>query len=287
LNAFSSNDFGLLTEVLEFRQAFSDSNVGGGRMQFTKFIIPALVLLVSCGETSFNSAGKTARKAVNKEDRVSKKKDPLGPVQDQPVPAVACKDPAKTTKITHRIDFGAQFPSQGRPACQWNSNGNVGYLPGHVSARTENRRSIELGKSQVVCEMTLRSESPSVVVDDAMFLTLNDVELVSTWAGLSAYFPIVDGFRMYSWNHIVGKPYSAFGNTVACVSRTSTCIAPTQEKVGPLALSLSPEDSLRMYEKFKDRPVWDLTLVVTGDDDPGLDCKHSQLAFVLEMTVLK
>ena len=185
--------------------------------------------------------------------------------------------------------------------CAWGTDsapnlGNLGQLDSRVSARLEQDIVLAVPSNALLCSLSLDfipdgTAGQNMVYDDEIFMTFNNVILAASQSYDTA-FEKKDGYMMYDWNRLAGKPYTPTGFQQYCLGADQalgSCSIPPTQTPGVMKVTLS--DALVQgiaastgvtvaasgvapnTSKFK------FSFVTIGDNDAPDDCKHSKFEF--------
>ena len=62
------------------------------------------------------------------------------------------------------------------------------------------------------------------------------------------------------------------------------CSLPTTQETGAFDLDISEENSQKLSLELKEANGFDLKVITTGDDDPHLDCSHTEMKLEVKYT---
>jgi hypothetical protein len=114
----------------------------------------------------------------------------------------ACTAGTKVTR-TVKVEF-----AENTGTCAFGSAGNSSRLDGKVRARLEKYVNIALPENDLICDVRISSASQSLKFDDEIFLTFNDIILLSSY-NYNNRFSVVSGAAetpayQYSWQKLIG-----------------------------------------------------------------------------------
>lgn len=213
-----------------------------------------------------------------------------------------CSAAAKNnTLLTHTktIVFHDTKIESGRPrsgvandsVCLFGQGDNLTTQDATMRARYEQVRNLDLPSNAVICDIQIEDQEQTIRYDDVFFLNFNGFLLATN--NKSAIVNNLDSNRValqgsstnlltykYDWLKVrdVG-----FGNVVDdyCVGKAeslSSCTWPLTEKSGNIQFDFDPEILIRFSAQVPAQNQ-SLSMVITGDNDYGIDCYHSELSF--------
>ena len=172
-----------------------------------------------------------------------------------------------------------QIPSIG-PGCRWNQNGNIDHINGAVTARIEQEVPFNLPVQASLCSLSILGVTPNFYYDDHLMLLLNQVPLIGS-LNFASQFEVVNGLPRYDWSRIVGQRHNQLGDQATCLAGATTCVIPGTQTNGMLDLAFDEMTNLLLSRTSLTNEHL-FTLVVTGDNDPDVDCFHS--GFTMQIT---
>ncbi|MEK6774146.1 MAG: hypothetical protein AABY64_09400 [Bdellovibrionota bacterium] len=187
-----------------------------------------------------------------------------------------------------RIETGLQnicsFPAQE------DALGNLSMKDGQMRARYEQSKSLQLPANAVVCDIKLSNDLQSFRYDDVFFLIFNNYVLATnnktalkqrlSPTSINSLQSNVR-YNLYNYNWMSLRT-AAFENVVDdfCLGSEAglgSCSWPVTESAGKILLSWSPEVFIRLTAAVAQNQTF--KFVITGDNDPSLDCYHQKLEF--------
>jgi hypothetical protein len=192
------------------------------------------------------------------------------------------------TSVPETLDVPLTFPQE-TAACAWNSDGNLGQRDLHFQARREQIASFQLPSDSVVCDMGFEFQPQVYYYDDEFLFTFNNKVLASSY-DFSALLPDTNGLLDYAWSRIVGLPWTSAQPTAYCAgeeSGSAQCSFPVTSTNGAIALDYDP---LIVQEAFAQSPKsgrHEFRWITTGDDDPAVDCRHSQVDALVRVSYVR
>ncbi len=188
-------------------------------------------------------------------------------------------------QLNQTINFPSNWNvSHSTTLCQWEH----GYGAGLIMARNEETKSFQLPPGAQLCDVSFSIQNQTFQYDDMFLLNFNDVVLVSA-ASFFHGFTKWQGYDLYDWSSLdgVGHPAEYNSNSfIYCAGANSglgSCTVPPTESSGNF--SLSYDDSLIQRIGLRGGgSTHTFKLVVTGDDNPDIDCRHEALSFNINAT---
>lgn len=216
-----------------------------------------------------------------------------------------CGDLTASGKIlvkSQRIRFDDTKTESGRDkVCEFGTkaspeyNGNLTKKDGRLRARYTQDRQIDLPANAVICDMKIESKEQDFRYDDAFFLSMNNYILASNHKKeiKEVIAPEVISHRRtnknvslfkYDWLKVRNTTFDNVANDF-CLGNDedlSSCQWPITEEYGKIKLEFDSELLIRLGSKSVDSKQA-LSFVVTGDNNPDLDCYHQELDLDLEI----
>ena len=168
------------------------------------------------------------------------------------------------------------------PNCPFGQADNLGWVGGAVAARVEQEVPFTFPEDRVICSIALSGASDDFYYDDHIILTLNDVVLISS-LDILGNFEVQNGLPIYSWDAIVGS--SAGGASHVCLPGATVCQMPGTQQNGQVSLAFDEQTSDLLVQTGQGLSH-KFTAIVTGDDNPDVDCHHNGLTIAVEYTYL-
>jgi len=173
----------------------------------------------------------------------------------------------------------------GNPSgCPWSSGDNLSPKDLYLRARVEQPLNLKLPQGALICRMEFSIPGQGMWYDDYMWVTFDDVVLMSAinFTGLSTLKK--DGnFTLYSWSAMKGLPYSALstGASPFCLGQAEglgSCTLPATDSQGSIAFSLDPSVVQKLAQIALAQNRYEVRVVSTGDNDKS-DCSHTPFTF--------
>jgi hypothetical protein len=274
-----------------------------------------LALVVVASALLFTGVYQNCSKVDFKEPVIDGKVTNLGdPVDDI---LVSCNNAATSGKMVNasqNLDLPDSKIESGRSVvCEFGKDQNLSELEGTLRARYEQKRSLTLPANAVICDVKMTATSTTggaagkIKYDDVFFITYNDYILASNLRYAVKKIspenvklnsgPTV-AFYKYDWLkvrdvHFDGKDPAGGVNINSveddyCLGEDEgvpgqICQWPLSEQSGQFKLELAPEQLIRLQSVA---PVTSqsISLVVTGDNDPSVDCYHGPLSMKVDVS---
>ncbi len=164
-----------------------------------------------------------------------------------------------------------------------------------MHARYAQNRHISLPANAVICDMAIESQEQDFSYDDIFFLSMNDYIVASNHKKeiKEVIAPEVVNHRRtnrnvslykYDWHKVRNTNFDNEANDF-CLGgdeNLSTCKWPVTEEFGKIKLQFDSELLIRLGAKAVGSPQT-LSFVVTGDNNPKIDCYHQELDLNLEI----
>ena len=106
-------------------------------------------------------------------------------------------------------------------------------------------------------------------------LLFNSVPLIGS-ANFVGQFELKNGLPVYDWSKIVGKKVVEVGQGLVCLAGATECIMPGTQSNGQVSVSFDAATN-QMLANSSENGINTFTLIVTGDNDPSVDCQHNGL----------
>jgi hypothetical protein len=178
--------------------------------------------------------------------------------------------------------------------CSYGTDGNRTRRDGVVRARAEKYVSIEIPNSELVCGISLSSQTQQIKFDDEIFLTFNDIILLSSYNYNNRFQSYAnsedaDAF-LFDWPRLIGgfNPGPASPVNEYCLGQGQPgafCTIPQTQSTGAFQLQLSDRESALLGYSANVNSQAKVGFVITGDDDSS-DCKHSRISLDVEITTV-
>ena len=203
----------------------------------------------------------------------------------------ACAQGARIKK-PFKLDFVSTETIKGS-ICKWQSSPSAGNQKASDTIRGHFKQeiSIALPDNAIVCSSKLSTSDATLwSYDDEVVLTLNGVVLL---ASQDAYLwrrpaqrqepihaPFGAGF-VFDWEKLFKEELPNIGSTTDSIYCYGTapgaagCEVPLTQKQGRVKLDLATQDVADLSLKAVKEKKLTYGLLVTGDNDPDIDCKHS------------
>jgi hypothetical protein len=210
-------------------------------------------------------------------------------VQDAEGVAAACEEHAdRIVTETFRVEFEA---TEGQ--CPWGRDDNLEPAQGRLTARVEQRETIDL-EDIVVCDMDFdfageAGMEQDLVYDDNFFFLFNGVVLAASYRPWVELLPAEDILRFYDWSALVGQE-NLFGDIPTYCLGDETdladCEIPSPETLGPISLSFDLSITSTLSYRAIEEERLEFGFVATGDNDPSIDCAHDFFFFDVTLPYL-
>ena len=161
------------------------------------------------------------------------------------------------------------------PNCPFDTGDNLPEEGGQFCARVEQVADFELPTGAQLCAFSLSGSNENFYFDDELMLLMNDVPLISS-VNFASQFEVIDGLPRYDWLRIRGRSADEVGDDATCLEGAVDCLIPGTQSNGELSVSFDVETNVRLANT-SDRGDYQFKVVITGDNDPDLDCSHTGL----------
>ena len=143
-------------------------------------------------------------------------------------------------------------------------------------ARAEQTVPLSLPEGIDLCALEISVTTEEFYFDDHLLFLFNDFVLVSDLA-FQEFLPERDGLAIYEWESISGLEHTSVADGPRCIAGAVECNVPGTQSTGSVALSFEEETNRRLLADAATSGRYEFTAVVTGDDNPEIDCQHSGL----------
>ncbi len=189
-----------------------------------------------------------------------------------------------------RVETGKANICNFAPAGQTTADGNLSTTNGQMRSRYEQHRKLNLPANAVLCDVQMSNNLQSFRYDDVFFFNFNNYLLATnnrsavnqrlnpTSMNLSTNQNI-DLFT-YDWTSLRTAGFSNVSDDY-CIGQAqglAQCSWPVTEQQGSIKFQFNSEMLIRMSANVAAENQT-FSFVITGDDDPSLDCYHEKLAF--------
>ncbi len=200
--------------------------------------------------------------------------------EDEPCddrPTDACDSLPHETRA-QVLEFASPLRTIGQ--CPWEVGDNLSQAAGVMAARLEVTKSLDAPPHAILCSIRFRVPETNMYYDDWMYVLFNDVVVLSPsdWSGMLEQTP--EGLLIYDWTHIRGQ--SGGSPPAYCPGAGSTCELPDTQVNGSISLEIDQDTQRLLFDRAAALGRHDVTVAATGDNDPPIDCDHSD--FDLEVT---
>lgn len=171
-------------------------------------------------------------------------------------------------------------------------DGNLSMLDTQLRARYEQVQKLNVPENAVLCAIEMKNDLQTFKYDDVFFLTFNDYILATNdKTALSRLVPEVSPLTgsttsssielyKYDWISLRTAPFKNVADDY-CVGQKQglgECQWPITEQLGKIQFTWDPEILIRMSAKNSAQNQ-SFRFVITGDDNPAVDCYHERLSF--------
>lgn len=247
--------------------------------------VASLVLLSSCSPPEFNSttrgpstpkpksvgeqagaSGDSTQANSNPNSNSSGNTSPAGGgVSGLPKEIADCANKNLQTK-----DFVLDFPAT-KGQCKWDIGEDGGKMMGHL----EQTLKLPVESNWVLCSMAISSSKSDFYYDDYILMHFNDRGLIGSTGVIDFLDSDETGLPVFDWSKLQRqKP----NGSKTCLPGASKCNLPGTQQNGTLALELEPATNLKLMAHAFKSGRYDFQMVMTGDNDPSIDCAHNGIA---------
>lgn len=175
--------------------------------------------------------------------------------------------------------------------CLFDQNGNMAMLNNEMRARHEQYVKVNLPAGAVICDVKMQTQLQKFKYDDAFFFTLNDHILASNNrtavnSRLVSEPALINGatalsLYKYDWSRLITHTFPSNADDF-CLGQEqglAECSWPLTEQNGNIDFEFHPEILIRLGLKASEPKFG---FIVSGDNDPNIDCYHERLEFTLD-----
>jgi len=177
---------------------------------------------------------------------------------------------------------------------QMTANGDLEMLNGYMQARYEQTRKLVLPDNAVICDIAMKNDLQSFRYDDVFFFSFNGYLLASnnmtevkqrlTPSSQKLSDNEFTDIYTYDWTKLRTGTFQnqADDYCLGADQGLSSCSWPVSEQQGQIKFSFAQSllVSMSAGRKASDQSF---TFVITGDNDPSLDCYHEKLDFSMSV----
>lgn len=165
--------------------------------------------------------------------------------------------------------------------CPWEQDDNVEAWEGHMTARVEQKRVVDLPPGAVICDLQLDfsggdPEVPDLEWADQLLLALDGRVLVSShWDVVGKLELDEDGLPIYDWAELTNQfqPYEAEPWCLG-IDEGGWCEIPESGEPGRVSITFPRHHLSTLAWRLLGAESAPLMLTVTGDADAETDCMH-------------
>ena len=173
-------------------------------------------------------------------------------------------------------------------------NGNLEMAAEKMQTRYEQVRSLNLPANAVICDIEMKNNLQKFKYDDVFFFTFNGSLLASnnktsvqqTLMPKSAKLAAnqFTDIYTYDWTKLrtFGFVNEADDYCLGSAEGLSTCKWPVSEQSGEIKFSFAQSLLISLSAGIKSDQQ-KFAFIITGDDDPTLDCYHEKLEFAMNV----
>jgi hypothetical protein len=176
--------------------------------------------------------------------------------------------------------------------CPWGEGDNLDPSQGTFAGyQLTSANAVLPGPSQAICSVNLDSASfdpdyeQPFIYDDHFILLFNDVVLLSSYGDLMDALPTERNWYLFDWTAMAGTEMSFNNSSAYCLGYGDddplACSIPAPESNGPVSYSVAGGLGAALSSHAVQQQRVEFTLVTFGDNDPGSDCRNSELRMQL------
>ena len=160
------------------------------------------------------------------------------------------------------------------PNCPFGRRDNLEPDGGIFAARVEQTATLDLPPGAQLCGFSLSGSNENFYYDDELMLLLNNIPLIGS-VDFASQFELIDGLPRYNWLRIRGLRGGDLGEA-SCIEGATECLIPGTQSNGEIRIAFDDLTNNRLASTGNNGE-YIFKIVVTGDNDPDLDCAHSGL----------
>lgn len=183
------------------------------------------------------------------------------------------------------------FPER-EPGCDWGEDGNLEPAQGALTARAEDVQGLDLPADVAICDVgfDFQGVDPEVEqhirYDDHFLLTFDDVVLASSYEPMVERLAEDGHLRSYDWEALAGYEFEIQDFDTYCLGGDeglSACTVPPAETEGVITLDFGKRIVNELAEVAHAQGRYDFGFVTVGDNDPDVDCSHTEFSFTVDV----
>ena len=182
----------------------------------------------------------------------------------------------------YTLDFKAN-----RASCNWGKNGNLARTSNTIAGRNHTKLAVPLEADQRICNFSIQASKKEFFYDDIFFLALDNYILATSDQGMMSAFDSGDGYSVWNWNKIKGKPKTPLqAGDGTCLAGASSCVVPPTSSDKPLDLDFSWAELQQLPLDLDNRQGIELSVIASGDDNSN-DCNHDAVSVKVTISTVK
>jgi hypothetical protein len=257
-------------------------------------IICVLALFQNCADKTFSKSTASQTPPVEGVENIESIDDEV--IEEVQANCESARTSGKLIQSNQRVDFADTRLETGRAQiCEFSSGDNWGIRNTYMQARYEQQKKLQLPDNAVICDLEMKTDLQRFKYDDVFVFNYNNFVLATNnkSALLSttppeARLPLGAGAQVpvykYDWLKLRGASFANVADDFCLGSdqNLANCSWPVTEQTGNIVFSFDEKILIALGLTAKsDNQTF--SFVITGDNDPNLDCYHEELSF--DMTV--
>lgn len=268
--------------VALFFGLFAFQNCSQNNLSFKATEVTSLGEIEDLGEVIPVSEPPPQIPVVEGQPEVPKTDTPSTPATVQEV-ADLCQQVGNLKTRRFAVNFPEPDSLPGtQSACAWGLSNNLDPREGFVQARREQIVEAGIPQDAKVCSMKFNFPQQRLEYDDQIILTYRGVVLATSLREYWSVFQKADGLPVYDWLQIKGLKSNITGHSPICLGG-QTCIMPATQTMGAIQLSI-PNQAFHQIATTMTGMPHIFSLITTGDNDFGRDCRHTGVSFEVEVS---
>jgi hypothetical protein len=271
----------LFKKYFEISDGWRTPEVRMAQLKLISRFVVSLVLLSSCSPPEFNSTtrGPSTLKPKSAGEQVGASGDSAqansnsnGKTSSAGEGTVGLpKEVADcANKNLQAKEFVLDFPAT-KGQCKWDIGEDGGKMMGHL----EQTLKLPIESNWVLCSVSIFSNKSDFYYDDYIMMHFDDRVLIGSTGVIDFLDSDENGLPIFNWSKLQRQRP---GGTKTCLPGASKCSMPGTQQNGTLALELEPTTNLKLVAHAFKSGRYDFQMVMTGDNDPSIDCAHNGIA---------
>jgi hypothetical protein len=264
-----------------------------GLVQILVGVVLALGLL-ACDSGGFSGGpGASAKVKEDQPKKKKKKKDEnnhsnqieFQGVEDEYESALEFEDSGSIVDACEsgeikRLEQEINFPAT--QGCGYGQGDNNPADGGTITARAVQNDLVKLPKGAVMCDVSLKSTTPSIEYDDFIYLTMGDFVLAGDSGGYAQALDRVEGIPVWDWLKVRGMKHDS-KTPPFCV--TGQCTMPGTEESGAIEIDVDTEIASKIAFALMGKGDLEFKLISMGDNEKD-DCQHTPFSMNVSVSYI-